>query len=159
MKKTTEERFWEKVEVTESCWLWTAGITHNGYGKFGERGKTLRAHRVAYERYIGKIPDGFILDHLCRVRRCVNPNHLEAITHKENTIRGESNNQYKGKTHCIRGHEFTEENTRLRKFKNKTTGEVTSKRSCKACQDHYNNNRKFKEVQTIELEVDEVDDD
>lgn len=153
IEEKTKERFWSKVEKTNSCWLWTDALTHNGYGKFRVKEKTVRAHRIAYEIQKGMIPDGLILDHLYRVRRCVNPEHLEIVTHKENKIRGESNNQYRGKTHCIRGHEFTKENTRLREFKHKITGDITFKRDCKTCHGLYNKNRKFKKVQTIEIEV------
>jgi HNH endonuclease len=81
-------RFWELVspEPTSGCWLWT-GKTWNGYGKFIVGGRTMAAHRYAYELFSGPIPDGLELDHVCRVRSCVNPAHLEACTHRENTNR------------------------------------------------------------------------
>ena len=96
-----------KVNKTETCWLWTAGVNASGYGKFGREptGPEL-AHRVAYELLVGPIPDGLVLDHLCRVRICVNPAHLEPVTSGENTRRA-----CRGRTHCKRGHEFTPENT------------------------------------------------
>ena len=76
------ERFWNKVNKTEGCWLWTAALSH-GYGRFGKGGA---AHRLAWEDRNGPIPEGLVLDHLCRVPRCVNPEHLEPVTHRENTL-------------------------------------------------------------------------
>lgn len=89
------------------CWWWTACINPDtGYGTFWD-GKVLSAHRWAYEHFVGPIPEGLHLDHLCRVRRCVNPAHLEPVTLAENVRRGERAT----KTHCKNGHEFTPENT------------------------------------------------
>ena len=108
-----EKRFWEKVEETDTCWLWTGTILQGGYGQC-RPGPGLKkyAHRVSYEWIVGPIPDGLELDHLCRVRRCVNPAHLEPVTHRENMRRGKGFGSANArKTHCIRGHEFTPENT------------------------------------------------
>lgn len=86
---TPLERFWAKVEKTEpGCWLWRGYRTPNGYAQFKADGKTTRVHRWAYKQLVGPIPDGLGLDHLCRVRHCVNPAHLEPVTNKENTARG-----------------------------------------------------------------------
>lgn len=78
----------EKVQVTSGCWLWTGQLNNTGYGLFwyqtGKRG----AHVVLWELLRGLVPDGLELDHLCRVRRCVNPDHLEPVTHSENLLRG-----------------------------------------------------------------------
>lgn len=90
------ERFLEKVEVDPSgCWLWTAKRNSKGYGIFWTGPKTKeragtwnRAHRVAYRLFVGPIPDGMLLDHLCRVPGCVNPDHLEPVTNRENLLRG-----------------------------------------------------------------------
>jgi len=82
------ERFWSKVEKTVSCWLWTAS-TRRGYGQFVINNKPTPAHRFAYEQLVGDIPRGLQLDHLCRVRNCVNPEHLEPVTSRENILRGE----------------------------------------------------------------------
>lgn len=90
--KTLAERFWPKVSKTDSCWLWQASLDGKGYGQInGGRTPTrmMRAHRVAYELVIGPIPDGLDLDHLCRTPRCVNPDHLEPVTRRENTARGD----------------------------------------------------------------------
>ena len=86
---TTEDRFWSKVEKSAGCWLWTAGLCH-GYGQFSFLGLDVRAHRFAYELLVGPIPAGLEIDHLCRDRACVNPDHLEPVTHRENGLRGES---------------------------------------------------------------------
>ena len=79
---TPEERFWAKVDKTDDCWLWTANRTNAGYGHFWLDRRMVLAHRFAYELLIGPIPDGLTLDHLCRVRACVNPAHLEAVTNR-----------------------------------------------------------------------------
>ena len=88
------------------CWLWTAGKNEKGYGTFSLDGEKRKAHRVAYEQYVGPIPDGLEIDHLCRHRGCVNPAHLEAVTHAENMARGAN----AMKTHCARGHEYAGDN-------------------------------------------------
>lgn len=87
------ERFWAKVEKTETCWLWHGYRNKLGYGRVGDPKDTRRnvmAYRVAYELERGPIPPGFELDHLCRVPACVNPAHLEAVTHRENVMRGQN---------------------------------------------------------------------
>ncbi len=114
MKKALEERFNEKwIPVPESgCWLWAGSVSNAGYGLILVNGKMRRAHRVGYELYRGAIPAPLVLDHLCRVTVCVNPNHLEAVTRKENILRGVgwAGVNYR-KTHCPHGHEYTPENT------------------------------------------------
>lgn len=87
---TPEERFWSKVERRgpEECWLWTALANHDGYGLFFVNGRRLRAHRYAYELLVGPIPLGLTIDHLCRVRGCANPAHMEPVTNRVNTLRG-----------------------------------------------------------------------
>lgn len=83
------ERFWERVEVSDTgCWLWTGAKTSDGYGNFRIGDHWTPAHCFAYKEIIGPIPDGLQLDHLCRVRLCVFPLHLEPVTSRENTIRG-----------------------------------------------------------------------
>lgn len=109
---TTEERFWAKVEKTDTCWLWTACTFRGGYGSFWFDGKLVRAHRFAYELLISPIPRGLQLDHLCRVRACVNPVHLEPVTGRENVLRGEGPTAFNAlKTHCAHGHLLDEVNT------------------------------------------------
>lgn len=102
---TTIERFEAKIERTDTCWLWTAARSDTGYGSFGVGGKVVNAHRFAYELWIGPIPEGMQIDHLCRVRRCVNPTHLQVVTQAENIRRGESPSARLHRAGvCSRGH-------------------------------------------------------
>ena len=109
----TEERFNNKIKKMENgCHIWTGAITQAGYGQFGANGIIQYAHRIAYEQKKGKIPEGLEIDHLCRNRSCVNPEHLEAVTCRENIHRGISLMAQRAKqTHCKRGHLFSEDNT------------------------------------------------
>lgn len=123
---TAEGRFWQKVLADPSgCWLWVGSRTTAGYGSFFFS-KQRYAHRFAYELCIGKIPDGLELDHLCRIRCCVNPSHLEPVTTQENGRRGMAITARNArKTHCIHGHPFTPENTYRDRNRNS--------RSCRTC--------------------------
>jgi hypothetical protein len=113
-------RFWAKVDKSGECWLWTASLTKDGYGKFGPAAP----HRFSYELMVGPIPEGLQIDHLCRVRHCVNPAHLEAVSGRENTMRGNTiTAQNFAKTHCPVGHAFDEANTYVWK----------TRRHCRAC--------------------------
>lgn len=103
---TAQERFWAKVAGPDAngCWLWQHCTSH-GYGSFVVDGKKIRAHRYSYERLVGPIPDGLTLDHLCHVKACVNPAHLEPVTQGENVLRGIGCvAQNARKTHCGNGH-------------------------------------------------------
>lgn len=112
-----DERFVRKVRVADDgCWQWLGSLSVKGYGHFyadRDRG-VIRAHRWAYERLVGPIPEGLTLDHLCRNTSCVNPAHLEPVSSGTNTLRGDAVSARNArKTHCIRDHEFTPENTRI----------------------------------------------
>lgn len=82
------KRFWSKVEKTDTCWLWRGFTTKKGYGHFALGRGYKQAHRHSYELLVGKIPSHLQIDHLCRVRNCVNPDHLEPVTSRENALRG-----------------------------------------------------------------------
>lgn len=111
----TPEWVWARVDKSGDCWLWTSEIGRKGYGRLVDpQGRRLLAHRVVYELVVGPIPDGLTLDHLCRVHACVNPEHLEPVTTRENVLRGQGVAAINAaKTHCSHGHEFTPENTRV----------------------------------------------
>ncbi len=109
---TALQRFCSQVEFTEDCWLWRGWIEHHGYGRFRADGKRYYAHRWAYEAMVGPIPDGLTLDHLCRNRACVKPDHLQPVSNKTNILRGDSPSAVNArKTHCPQGHEYTPQNT------------------------------------------------
>lgn len=112
-----DERFWSKVDIPSrfSCWWYEGSCTPIGHGLFRSGGKTIQAHRFSYERLVGPIPDGLVIDHLCRNPPCVNPAHLEPVTQRVNVQRGDAAKVQRGRgearTHCLNGHEWTEENT------------------------------------------------
>lgn len=107
-----EERFLPKVEKTATCWLWTGSLFRSGYGAFRYGGQMRVAHRFAYGLLVGPVPEGLQLDHLCRVRRCVNPAHLEPVSQQVNMARGIGATAINAsKDRCVNGHKFTPENT------------------------------------------------
>lgn len=144
MRTPLEARLWAKIDRRgpDDCWPWLASKSKNGYGNIGKggwHGGLVKAHRAVYELVIGPIPDGYVVDHTCHKkdscsagvdcphRGCCNPAHLEAVTPAVNTERGNSGKSLRERTHCPRGHEYTEENTRRYQ-----SGKYIS-RSCRAC--------------------------
>ena len=127
MDESAFARFIVKVNVTpDGCWLWTGARTKQGYANFtldARRGSYVFrvGHRVSYEHYVGPIPEGLQLDHLCRVRHCVNPEHVELVTAKENSQRGARGRLVRI---CKHGHHYTPENTIVRK---------NGRRLCREC--------------------------
>lgn len=131
LTQTLEERFWAKVNKDgplwngTPCWVWTGAKKPNGYGNFGISGRVVYAHRFAYEILVGVIPAGFEADHLCRNRACVNPEHLDSVTHKVNVLRGQSPTAMHAQaTHCPQGHPYDLLNTAIRR---------SGRRRCRAC--------------------------
>ena len=133
VRRPAIRRFREKVRPAENgCIEWVGGLNGVGYGQFyrgrtdlGETGKTY-AHRWSYEYFIGPIPEGMHLDHLCRNRRCVNPEHLEPVTCRENLLRGTgASARHAIKTHCPAGHPYDGENLYVHPVK--------GQRICRAC--------------------------
>ena len=137
MDKSTLERWEEKIVIEGDCWIWIGAVSGRGYKegkgypklligsrKDGSR-KIAGAHRLSYEHFIGKIPDGYQLDHVlsrgCTSTRCVNPLHLEPVTNAENTRRGKRGRLV---TKCVHGHLYNEENTLIRR---------NGRRACRAC--------------------------
>lgn len=115
-------------ETPEGCWEWTPNLKPNGYGRLqvgGREGKEFYAHRFSYAAFNGPVPGGLQVDHLCRNRACCNPDHLEAVSCRENLMRGQTLTASRAaQTHCMHGHEFTTEN--IRRSKNGT-------RHCRTC--------------------------
>jgi hypothetical protein len=126
---TPEERFWSHVDKSGDCWLWTGALDRNGYGKVMYAGSLRKSHRLAYELLVGPIPPDRVIDHVCRVRRCVNPGHLEPVTQRDNVLRGDTGPAANlAKTHCVHGHPFTGSNLIVTR---RTDGRV--RRACRAC--------------------------
>lgn len=134
------DRYWSQVDkhgpIPEydpslgPCWIWTGSPSNTGYGRFSMDGKRKSAHVWALEFASVEIPEGHEVDHLCRVQLCVNPSHLEPVTMYENVMRGISfSAENKRKTHCARGHEYNEENTRTT-----ITPAGTARRKCRVCE-------------------------
>ena len=126
--------FWRYARPSQDgCWAWSAGFSRSGYGKMYlcEPGRrvSLTAGRIGYELLVGEIPEGLMLDHLCRNRGCVNPKHLEPVTNQENARRGiggrAASERALKRTHCFNGHEYTPENNYYRK--------KTGFRICRIC--------------------------
>lgn len=118
----TRERILQRISLPnlDGCMEWTGAINTSGYGHYNRGLTYYLGHRASYEMFVGPIPEGLVIDHLCRNRACCRPDHLEPVTIGENIRRGEQAT----KTHCVHGHEFTPSNTYLR---------LTGGRECRAC--------------------------
>jgi len=126
------KRFWAKVEVGEAgCWLWMSYVDPSGYARFFLGGKSRYGHVLAYAELVGPVAGGLDLDHLCRVRACVNPAHLEPVTRSVNISRGTAhlslhalNFERMSRTHCPQGHPYEGANLILKR---------SGARACRAC--------------------------
>ena len=124
-------RFESQTIRTDGCWHWT-GSLRNGYGRMKAFGRFHEAHRLSYGHFVGPIPVGLELDHLCRNRSCVNPAHLEPVTRRVNVLRGESPAaDNANKTHCHKGHPLSGDNLRVRPAGGRMV------RSCRTCNREY----------------------
>lgn len=110
---------WRRIEKTDACWVWTGALDREGYPVGRVNQVTVRVHRVVYAREVGPIPEGFEVDHVCQVRRCVRPDHLEAVTGAENRRR-----QGAAVVVCRNGHPYTELTTYV---------DPRGKRGCRPC--------------------------
>lgn len=117
-------RFFNKVEIADTCWDWQAYLDDEGYGHFWFDHTMKLAHVFLYELLEGPIPEGMELDHLCRNRACVNPSHVQPVIHLENIRRGDSGKPQSSRTHCPAGHPYDEVNTYI---------SPTGHRNCRIC--------------------------
>lgn len=137
MSATVYENF--SPEPNTGCWIWLGSIYSQGYGMFKSHGRRYVAHRVMYEHFKGEIPAGLTLDHKCRNRWCVNPDHLEPMSLRENILRGISPSaKHARQTHCKRGHLLAEPNLIHSKTK-------PNKRRCLECSRMWNHIRRHDE--------------
>lgn len=128
-------RLINKIQVTNTCWVWQGGLDKDGYGIThifeNNKSNTTRAHRLVYTLLVEDIPNGLVIDHICENPPCVNPEHLEVVTVRENTMRGTAVASINArKTHCLLGHPFDEHNTRY--YKNQRVCRKCSAAKCKA---------------------------
>jgi hypothetical protein len=134
MTGSTLKRFLKNIDVIEgsNCIVWNGRMNPAGYGKISMDSVDSYAHRFSYIHCVGIIPDGFVIDHICRNKRCVNPAHLRAVTRRENNVFNSDSAAAKNlvKTHCENGHEFTPENTAM--IRPDTPNSIPSRR-CREC--------------------------
>ena len=143
-----EKRFAAKYQIDPitGCWVWKAAIGNRGYGVFNVHYRLVLAHRYSFELFRGPIPEGMVLDHLCRNRPCVNPAHLEPVTTLVNTMRGDLPRLVAAKnlarTHCKNGHPFSPENTAVY---------ADGFRVCRTCQRETARRSRSRKLRTLEL--------
>lgn len=127
-----EERFMRQVykEPTYQCWLWQGHIGKNGYGRWKPAGRSVSTHRWSYERFIGPIPEGLQIDHICNIKSCVNPEHLQPVTARVNVLKAKKGitSINAAKTHCVNGHPLFGANLRIY-----VTKDGKKSRVCKSC--------------------------
>ena len=149
------DRFWKKIAVQQAsslvatpCWIWTGYVMPEGYGMFRWDGKTCLAHRVSRQVLIGPIPKGLEPDHLCRVRKCVNPEHTEPVTRRVNVLRGEAPAAKLSKrTVCDAGHELSGDNLIKCRLRN-------GSRTCRMC---YNKKQRDSQIKRKNIMSSEFD--
>lgn len=123
-----QQRFLSQVETTSGCWTWRGFLNDGGYGRFTIMGEPVYAHRFSHEHFVGAIPDGFEVDHLCKNPGCVRPSHLEAVAPRVNNLRSSSRAAENARrTHCVNGHELVGENVAI------TVSGGVRRRRCRVC--------------------------
>ena len=134
-------RFWSKVYAAPTgCWLWQAATNgRQRYGQFQWERRRQLAHRVSYEALVGAFPSGLESDHICRIRLCVNPLHIEPVTKQENIRRGRAGQQVLARTHCAQGHPYSGTNLR---YHNGTRRKIVRWRLCRECARQWQINRR-----------------
>lgn len=133
MQTTARARIMQRTDRSGNCWLWTGALDRHGYAAIKVDKRRHLAHRLAYELFVGPIPNGLVIDHTCRVRHCVNPDHLEPVTNRENLLRGEGfAAKNTAKTHCPQRHPYDDANTIIRRG---------GRRRCRTCHNSATNRK------------------
>jgi hypothetical protein len=145
-----EIRFWNKVDKSGKCWLWMGHRNEQGYGQYYYQSRLQRAHRVSYILTGHTIPLTYMLDHLCRNTSCVNPEHLEPVTNRENVLRGRSSALKLRREYCKQGHRMVGDNLNIIHYKGKKS------HTCRLCQTEQRRQRYLQaELAKLEGEADE----